>query len=126
MFERRKIGVEVAINVGRMEWRIVAGAMDEGTIHDLSERNVGIIERGGCVLGVRMIFVRAISIGASTRPAMPEAATAATMERNGDEEAEMSIAERVEGPGNVVVPDPASGRPSRAQMSERRKDVMVL
>lgn len=45
---------------------------------------VASIERGGCVEGVRMSFVRAISRGASIIPAIPAAETATVREASGD------------------------------------------
>lgn len=49
-----------------------------------------MMERGGCVEGVRMSFVRAMSRGARTMPAIPAAETATAKEDSGEGEQSIS------------------------------------
>lgn len=74
--ERRKMGVEAEMRVGSVECRKVPTAMEGGTIHEGRDFSVGMRERGGCVDGVSISLVRAMSIGARMTPAMPAALTA--------------------------------------------------
>lgn len=69
--------MEAETSVGRVEWRKVATAIEGGTIHDGKDFSVGIRERGGCVDGVSISHVRAMSTGASITPAIPAALTTA-------------------------------------------------
>lgn len=81
--DRRKSGAEVVMKVGIMLWRSVIDAIDGGRANRLRERRFLRSERDGCVVGVRMSFVRTMSSGARRTPAMPAAATATPNEARG-------------------------------------------
>lgn len=83
-FERRNSGSDVDSRVGSVEYRKVTGAIDHGTVHDDRVFRVDKMDRGGCVEGVSMSFVRAISRGANNIPAMLAAETATASEAIGD------------------------------------------
>lgn len=68
----------------------MTGAIERGNDQDGKEFKVESIDRGGCVEGVSMIFVLAISKGARIEPAIPAAETAIAREVNGREEERMS------------------------------------
>lgn len=89
-FERRKRGKDVDSKVGSVEWKNVTGASAHGRVHEESDWRVERIERGGWVEGVSMSWVRAMSRGARSMPAMPAAETATAREVNGEGEARMS------------------------------------
>ena len=76
--------------VGSVEWSTAVGASEKGKVQLGREFKVAMIERGGCVEGVRINFVRAISRGARTIPAMPAAETATAREERGEGEERMS------------------------------------
>ena len=63
--------------------------MEKGKLQG-SDCSVERMLRGGCVEGVSMSFVRAISRGASITPAIPAAETATAREESGDGEKSMS------------------------------------
>lgn len=88
--ERRNKGVETEINVGRVEFSIAAGAIEKGSIQLGSVFNVARIDLGGCVDGVKMSFVRAMSNGASKMPARPAEETATASEASGEDEDNIS------------------------------------
>ena len=128
--ERRNRGVDADIRVGRVEWRKVTGAMERGNVQEGRDCRVGTSERGGCVEGVSISFVRAMSIGARTMPAIPAALTAANRLAKGDGEDRTSMPPTVDGVGirAGVMPCsdiPGSGRASKAQRRERTKEVIV-
>ena len=75
-FERRNSGSDVEIKVGRVECKNVTGAIDHGNVHERSEFRVDMTDLGGCVEGVSMSFVLAMSRGASIMPATLAAKTA--------------------------------------------------
>lgn len=56
-----------------------------GNVHVGNVLIVAMMERGGCVEGVRINFVRAMSRGARTIPAIPAAETATAKEDRGRE-----------------------------------------
>ena len=87
--ERRNNGVEADISVGIVEFRIAAGAIEKGNVQLGSVFRVASIDLGGCVEGVRMSFVRAMSKGASIMPAKPADETATASEAKGDGEDKM-------------------------------------
>ncbi len=89
-FERRNSGRDVDSKVGRVEYRIVTGAIDHGSVHDDRDFRLDKTDRGGCVEGVSMSFVRATSRGANNIPAMLAAETATTSEAIGDGDDRMS------------------------------------
>ena len=88
--ERRNKGVEAEISVGIVEFKIAAGAIERGSVQLGDVFKVARIDLGGCVEGVRMSFVRAISRGASIIPARPAAETATISEANGEGEDSIS------------------------------------
>lgn len=88
--ERRNKGIEVEINVGIVEFSIAAGAIEKGNVQLGSVFSVAIIDLGGCVEGVRMSFVRAMSRGASITPARPAAEAATANEASGEGEDNIS------------------------------------
>ena len=104
----------------------MAGAMEEGIIHDGSVFNIGMRERGGCVDGVRMSTVRARSMGARRMAESADAAREEARDSRGEEEARMSSRVREDGVGSVEVVRAGSGRLRTAQKSERRKEDIVL
>lgn len=108
-----------------VEWINVTGRIDIGNIQECSDRNVDSIERGGCVEGVSISFVRAMSRGERSIPARPAAETATAKEESGEGEERMSspIAE-VEG-REIWKDRPESGNARRAEMKEREKVVIV-
>lgn len=88
--ERRNKGVEAEIKVGIVEFSIAAGVIEKGNVQLGSDFSVESIDLGGCVEGVRMSFVRAMSRGASITPAKPAAETATASEAHGEGEDNMS------------------------------------
>ena len=88
--ERRNKGVEAEISVGIVELSIAAGAIEKGSIQLGNDFKVASIDLGGCVEGVRMSFVRAMSRGASIMPAKPAAETATVSEAHGEGEDKIS------------------------------------
>ena len=88
--ERRNNGVEAEMSVGIVEFRIAAGAIEKGNVQPGSVFRVASIDLGGCVEGVRMSFVRAMSRGASIMPAKPADETATASEAKGDGEDNIS------------------------------------
>jgi len=119
-FERKKRGVDAEMNVGSAECRIVGGAMENGNVQLGRLLSVARIDRGGWVEGVRIIFVRAISSGASSVPAIPAAETATTSEESGEGDDSKSS------PPAEVSEMPGSGSPSNAEKKERAKEVIVV
>lgn len=88
--ERRNNGVEAEISVGIVEFSIAAGRIEKGNVQLGSVFKVASIDLGGCVEGVKMSFVRAMSRGASIMPAKPAAEMATASEANGDGDDNMS------------------------------------
>lgn len=88
--ERRNKGVEAEIRVGIVECSMAAGAIEKGNVQLGSVFKVASIDLGGCVEGVRMSIVRAMSRGASIMPAKPAAETATASEADGKGEDNMS------------------------------------
>lgn len=88
--ERRNRGVEAEISVGIVEFKMAAGAIEKGNVQLGNVFKVARIDLGGCVEGVRMSVVRAISRGASMMPAKPAAETATASEAKGDGDDNMS------------------------------------
>jgi len=129
--ERRKTGVEAEIRVGRVECRKVATATEGGTIHDGRDLSVVVRERGGCVDGVSISRVRAISIGANMTPAIPAALTAvARLIKGFDDEVTSSppTADGIDiryGGVDWDIEMPGSGSARSAHKRERTKAVMV-
>ena len=121
-------GVDADISVGRVEWRIAVGAMEKGRVHVGRLFNVARIDRGGCVEGVRMSFVRAMSSGARRMPARPAAETETRRDTTGEGEEIMSRPPAAD--AFVVIGDdanerPGSGRARKAEKKERMKDEIV-
>ena len=84
--ERRNKGIDAESSVESVECMRVTGAIDKGKVQDDRDLRLAIIDRGGCVEGVSMILVLAMSKGARITPAMPAAETATTSEASGDDE----------------------------------------
>ena len=124
-WERKKSGAEADVNVAIVEWRRVTGAMERGKVQDESDRNVENIDRGGCVDGVSMSLVRAMSKGAKITPARPAAETAASREYRGDGDERKSRPAVGAGEGKTADVRPGSGRARRAVIKDREKDVIV-
>lgn len=78
------------MKVGKVEWRSAVGAIEKGNVQLGKVLRVARIDRGGCVEGVNISFVLAISIGARRIPAMPAAETATASELRGDGEERIS------------------------------------
>ena len=96
---RSRRGVEAEINVGIVEWRMVTGAMEKGRVQEGRDCSVGRRDLGRYVEDVNMSFVRAISSGASSIPAIPAAPTAAAKLASGDGEESISRPPITEGMG---------------------------
>ncbi len=124
-FDLRNKGVDAETKVGRVECRIVIGAIENGTVQLGSVWTVAMTDRGGCVEGVRMRFVRAISRGARRIPAMPAAETATRSEESGEGEESMSSPPALLKDGVPVKESPGSGRERRAEKKDRTKEVIV-
>ena len=90
IFDLRNNGADAEMNVGRVECISAVGAREKGSVQLGSVLILAMMERGGCVEGVSMCFVRAISRGASIVPAMPAADTATASEARGDGDERMS------------------------------------
>lgn len=87
-YDFRSIGVEEDINVGILDVRNVMGIRWAGTRYAGERvRNVPSKVRGSNVEGVRMIRVRAASIGARTRPEIAAAAVEIKILASGEVEA---------------------------------------
>ena len=122
----RSRGVDAEISVGSVECRKVTGAIDAGSAQEPRDLMVDKVEREPFVEGVRSNLVLAMSSGARTSPAIPEADTETSKERRGDVEERTSSRAREEGEGSedrvVCV---GSGRASIAQRKDLMKDAMV-
>lgn len=75
--------------------------------------------------GVSKSLVRAISSGAKTMPAIPDADTEARTESRGDGDERMSKRARLEGDGKDEIVELGSGRAKMAQRKDRRKEAIV-
>ena len=124
-FDLRNKGVDAETRVGRVECRIAIGATENGSVQLGSVWRVATIDRGGCVDGVRMSFVRAISRGARMIPAMPAAETATRSEESGDGEESMSSPPALLKDGVPIKESPGSGSESSAEKKDRTKEVIV-
>ncbi|KAL8798112.1 MAG: hypothetical protein Q9182_006939 [Xanthomendoza sp. 2 TL-2023] len=71
------------MKVGSVECSKVTGAIDHGNVQEEREFKVGTTDLGGCVEGVSMSLVLAMSSGARRIPAMPAADTAIAREAMG-------------------------------------------
>lgn len=89
-FNRRKSGVDADINVGTVAFNIVTGAIENGRVQELNDLRVERIDRGGCIDGVNISFVRTISRGARTIPAIPAAEITTASEVRGEGEDRIS------------------------------------
>lgn len=124
-FERRNSGRDVSKRVGSVECRIVTGAIDHGSVHEDRELSVDMIDLGGCVDGVSMSFVRAISRGANIMPAIlaAETATASEAKGAGDDRISRPPTEPVD--GLIWKERLGSGTAKIVAKNERAKEVMV-
>lgn len=124
-FDRRNNGVDADMKVGTIAFRTVTGAIESGRVQEFNDPSVERMDRGGCVDGVNMSFVRAISNGARTVPAIPAADTATTREVRGEGEDRISRP-----PVNIDCEKgwnerPGSGRARRAEINDLVKEVIV-
>lgn len=104
------------------------GAIESGNSHVGRLFNVAMMERGGCVEGVRMSLVRAMSRGARRMPATPAAETDIKREAIGEGDDNMLRPPAAEGvlvSGDDVKKRLGSGRARKAEKNERVKDVTV-
>lgn len=124
-FERRNRGRDISHKVGSVECRIVVGAMDHGSVHEDKELRVGKIDLGGCVEGVSMSLVLAMSRGDRIMPARPAAdtATARVAMGAGEESISRPPAEPME--GLIWKERLGSGMAKMAAKKDRANDVMV-
>ena len=113
--ERRKSGADVVMKVGKVLCSSVIAAIDGGRVNMLRERRFLRKERGGCVEGVRMSFVRMMSSGARTTPAIPAAATATPSDARGYGESTIS---------SPPTPEPTS-RPGSGTLSSTLRRLLV-
>ena len=111
--------------MGSVEFSIVAGAIEKGNVQLGSVFSVASIDLGGCVEGVKMSFVRAMSRGASMIPAKPTEETATANEANGEGEESISRPPAYETDGSDVKESPGSGSAMSAEKNDRTKEVMV-
>ena len=79
----RNKGKEADVSVGRVECKNVTGAMETGIVQDERDFKVDQTDRGGCVEGVSISLIRAISSGARIAPAILAAKTAIAREARG-------------------------------------------
>lgn len=124
-FDRKKRGKDADIRVGSVECKNVTGAMENGRVHDGRDCKVESNERGGCVEGVRMSFVLAISRGARSTPVIPAADTAMAKDVKGEGEARISRPPAYVKEGDIWKERPGSGRARRAERNDRAKEVIV-
>ena len=124
-FDLKNRGVDAETKVGRVDCRIAIGAIENGSVQLGSVWRVPKIDRGGCVDGVRIIFVRAISRGERRIPVMPAAETATRSEASGEGEESMSSPPALLKDGVPVKVSPGSGRESSAEKKDRTKEVIV-
>lgn len=89
-FDLKNNGMDAEMKVGKVEWRSAVGAMEKGNVQLGKVPRVARIERGGCVAGVSISLVLAISIGSRRIPAIPAAQTATANELRGDGEDKIS------------------------------------
>ena len=124
-FDLRNKGVDAETKVGRVECKNATGAIEKGSVQLGNVWRVPMIDRGWCVDGVRMSFVRAISSGARRMPAMPAADTATSSEASGEGELSTSSPPALLKDGVPVKESPGSGRESSAEKKDRTKEVIV-
>lgn len=116
------------MKVGRVECKIVVGAIVAGSVQLGRVFRVAMIDLGGCVDGVTISFVRTISRGAKMAPAMPAALTATIKLAMGESEFRTSMPPAP--PALAVGVDetkvrPGSGRARTAERKERANEVTV-
>lgn len=113
------------MSVGIVEFSIAAGAIENGNVQLGSVFKVASIDLGGCVEGVMISFVRAMSRGASMMPAKPAAETATAIDANGDGDDNTSRPPAKETEGAAVKESPGSGSAMKAEKNDRIKEVIV-
>ena len=124
-FDLKNKGVDAETKVGRVECRIAIGAIENGSVQLGNVWRVAMIDRGGCVDGVRISFVRAISRGARRMPATPAAETATRSEASGEGELSTSSPPALLNDEVPVKESPGSGRENSAEKNDRTKEVIV-
>ena len=127
-FRRRKRGRDVVIKEGMIAWSNTTGAMLIGTVHELKDVRAENTDRGGCVEGVRIILVRAMSSGERMILAMPAAETATASDIPGDSEGNISYPPKAgDGEENAENCDvrPGSGRDNTAARNDLENEVRV-
>lgn len=124
-FERRNNGSDVESRVGSVECRKVTGAIDHGSVHDDRFFIVAKTDLGGCVEGVSMSMVRAMSRGANNMPAMLAAETATASEAIGEGDDRMSRPPVELAEGLIWKERLGSGIAKMAARKERAKEVIV-
>ena len=126
---RKKSGVDAENSVGSVECNSVTGAREKGRVQLGSICRVGIKERGGCVEGVRIRYVRAMSSGARRMDVRAEADTATSRDARGEGDERMSsppTGALIEGVRRFMVGSPlGSGRDTSAARRERIQVVRV-
>lgn len=83
-FDRRNSGVDADIKVGIIAFKIVTGAIENGRVQEFNDLSVERMDRGGCIDGVNISFVRAVSNGVRMIPAIPAADITTTREVRGE------------------------------------------
>lgn len=120
---RKNSGVDAESIVGSAECNSVTGAREMGRVQLGSICRVGMSERGGCVEGVKIRYVRAMSSGARSMAASAEAVTETSRDERGDGDERMSrppTGALVEGVRRFMVGRPlGSGRDTSAARRER-------
>ena len=99
--------------------------MAHGNVHEERDLKVDMIDLGGCVEGVSISFVRAISRGASMIPAILAAATATAKEAIGTGEERMSKPPAGPVEGLIWKEIFGSGTAKTVARKERVKEVMA-
>lgn len=124
-FDRRKSGVDADIKVGIVAFRIVTGAIENGRVQELNDLKVERTDRGGCIEGVNISFVRTISRGARTIPATPAAEIATAREMRGEGEERISSPPAYVDGGESWNERPGSGMARRAEMKDLVNEAIV-
>lgn len=123
--DRRNKGVEADINVGITALRIVIGAIANGRVQEFKDLRTERMDRGGCVEGVSINFVRAVSKGARTIPAIPAADTTTARDVRGEGDDRISTPPAKLDDEDIWNERPGSGRAKRADRNDRANEVTV-
>ncbi len=124
-FDRKNKGVDADMKVGIIAFKIVTGAIESGRDQEFNDFNADRIDRGGCVEGVRISFVRAVSKGARTMPAIPAADTTTASEVKGEGDESISNPPAYVNDEEIGNERPGSGSARTAERNDRANEVIV-